>query len=96
MNRFIKTICVSLLLLMSHIAFPQDTIVETRPKVGLVLSEGTIQLVNIPFSVKIDENFQSNSFRNSLPEGIVSGDNIINLFNSPLCVRDWSGILCEP
>lgn len=82
MNRFIKTICVSLLLLMSHIAFPQDTIVETRPKVGLVLSEGTIQLVNIPFSVKIDENVQSNSFRNSLPEGIVSGDNIINLFNS--------------
>ena len=158
MNRFIKTICVSLLLLMSHIAFPQDTIVETRPKVGLVLSgggakgaahigvlkyieeiglpidyiagtsmgsvvggmyalgyssdeildiissvdwdrlisnnvdrkkisyksksESTIQLVNIPFSVKIDENVQSNSFRNSLPEGIVSGDNIINLFNS--------------
>lgn len=145
-------------MLMSHIAFPQDTIVETRPKVGLVLSgggakgaahigvlkyieeiglpidyiagtsmgsvvggmyalgyssdeildiissvdwdrlisnnvdrkkisyksksESTIQLVNIPFSVKIDENVQSNSFRNSLPEGIVSGDNIINLFNS--------------
>ena len=158
MNKFTKIICVSLLLLMSHIAFSQDTIVETRPKVGLVLSgggakgaahigvlkyieeiglpidyiagtsmgsvvggmyalgyssdeildiissvdwdrlisnnvdrkkisykgksESTTHLVDIPFSVKIDENVQSNSFRNSLPEGIVSGDNIINLFNS--------------
>ena len=158
MNRFVKTIYVLLLLMISHIAFSQDTIAETRPKVGLVLSgggakgaahigvlkyieeiglpidyiagtsmgsvvggmyalgyssdeildiissvdwdrlisnevdrkkisykgksESTTQLVDIPFSVKIDENVQSNSFRNSLPEGIVSGDNIINLFNS--------------
>ena len=159
MKRFVKSICVLLLLLMTHIAFSQDTIVNTRPKVGLVLSgggakgaahigvlkyieeiglpidyiagtsmgsvvggmyalgyssdeildiissvdwdrlisndvdrkkisykkkyEGATQLIDIPFYVRVDEgDMQSKTFRNSLPEGIVSGDNIINLFNS--------------
>ena len=159
MKRFIRNICVLLLLSITYMAFPQDTIVNTRPKVGLVLSgggakgaahigvlkyieemglpidyiagtsmgsvvggmyalgyssdeileivtgvdwdrllsnnvdrkkisykrkcESMTQLIDIPFSVKIDEEeLQSKSFRNSLPEGIVSGDNIINLFNS--------------
>ena len=42
------------------------------------------QLLNIPFSLKSKnkEELQSRSFRNSLPSGIVSGDNLINLFNS--------------
>jgi NTE family protein len=41
-------------------------------------------IINIPFSLKTNnkENLQSRSFRNSLPNGIVSGDNLINLFNS--------------
>ena len=41
-------------------------------------------LINLPFSLKAKnkENLQSRSFRNSLPGGIVSGDNLINLFNS--------------
>ena len=159
MKRFVKSICVLLLLLTTQMAFSQDTIVNVRPKVGLVLSgggakgaahigvlkyieevglpidyiagtsmgsvvgglyalgyssdeildiissvdwdrlisnnvdrkkisykkkcESTTQIVDIPFFVNIDEEeLQSKSFRNSLPEGIVSGDNIINLFNS--------------
>lgn len=159
MKRFVKSICVLLLLLTTQMAFSQDTIVNVRPKVGLVLSgggakgaahigvlkyieevglpidyiagtsmgsvvgglyalgyssdeildiissvdwdrlisnnvdrkkisykkkcESTTQIVDIPFFVNIDEeDLQSKSFRNSLPEGIVSGDNIINLFNS--------------
>ncbi len=159
MKSFVKIICVLLLMLISHTTFSQDTIVNTRPKVGLVLSgggakgaahigvlkyieeiglpidyiagtsmgsvvgglyalgyssdeileivrnvdwnklmsnnvdrkkisykrksESTMQLIDIPFSVGIDEEeLQSKTFRNSLPEGIVSGDNIINLFNS--------------
>lgn len=159
MKSFIKSICVLLLLLITHIAFSQDTIINTRPKVGLVLSgggakgaahigvlkyieevglpidyiagtsmgsvvgglyalgyssdeildiisnvdwnrlmsnnvdrkkisyrkkcESITQLIDIPFYMRIDEeDIQSKSFRNSLPEGIVSGDNIINLFNS--------------
>lgn len=41
------------------------------------------QLFSIPFSFKgKKQDFQSKSFRNSLPSGIVSGDNLINLFNS--------------
>ena len=41
------------------------------------------QIITVPFSVKIDEEkLQSKSFRNSLPNGLVSGDNLINLFNS--------------
>lgn len=45
--------------------------------------KGTLVL-NIPFSLKSKnkESLQSKSFRNSLPNGIVSGDNLINLFNS--------------
>ena len=46
-------------------------------------SESSTQLVNVPFSVGTDqEELQSRSFKNSLPTGIVSGDNLINLFNS--------------
>ena len=43
--------------------------------------EKSSQLLSIPFSLKSKkEDFQSRSFRNSLPSGIVSGDNLINLF----------------
>ena len=46
-------------------------------------SESSTQLVRIPFSFgKENEDFQAQSFKNSLPTGIVSGDNLINLFNS--------------
>ena len=42
-----------------------------------------VQVVSVPFSLKSEqEDLQSRSFRNSLPQGIVSGDNLINLFNS--------------
>lgn len=45
--------------------------------------EKSTQIINIPFSVKLDdETVKSQSFRNSLPMGVVSGDNLINLFNS--------------
>jgi NTE family protein len=41
------------------------------------------QLVNIPFSFMTDTmEMQTRSFRNSLPKGLVSGDKLINLFNS--------------
>ena len=42
------------------------------------------QLLNLPFSFKAKnkEELQSRSFRNSLPSGIISGDNLMNLFNS--------------
>ena len=46
-------------------------------------SESRSQLITVPFSVGTDEQeLQSRSFKNSLPTGIVSGDNLINLFNS--------------
>ena len=47
-------------------------------------SQKHTQLLNIPFSLKSKnkDKLQSRSFRNSLPSGIVSGDNLINLFNS--------------
>ena len=46
-------------------------------------AESLSQIVTIPFAVGTDrEEFQSRSFKNSLPTGIVSGDNLINLFNS--------------
>lgn len=46
------------------------------------LAKGT-QLLNIPFSLDQDnEELQTRSFKNSLPKGVVSGDNVINLFNS--------------
>ena len=160
MNRFIKIICAALFSLISSGAFPQNnTTVEGRPKVGLVLSgggakgaahigvlkyieeagipidfiagtsmgsivggmyalgytsdeildlisnvdwsrlisnevdrkkisftrkqESITQSLIIPFSTGTDEEeLQSRSFRNSLPNGIISGDNLINLFNS--------------
>ncbi|MBR4298771.1 MAG: patatin-like phospholipase family protein [Bacteroidales bacterium] len=45
--------------------------------------ESLTQMVTIPFSVGTDKaELQSRSFKNSLPTGIVSGDNLINLFNS--------------
>ena len=45
--------------------------------------ESVTQLISVPFSVTTDrEELQSRSFKNSLPTGIVSGDNLINLFNS--------------
>ena len=45
--------------------------------------ESLTQLVTVPFSVGTDkQELQSRSFKNSLPTGIVSGDNLINLFNS--------------
>ena len=41
-------------------------------------------LLNIPFSLKSKnkEDLRARTFKNSLPKGIVSGDNLINLFNS--------------
>lgn len=45
--------------------------------------EKSTQLVNIPFSFMTDTmEIQTRSFRNSLPKGLVSGDKLINLFNS--------------
>lgn len=45
--------------------------------------EKSSQIFTLPFSLRSQkEDFQSRSFRNSLPRGIVSGDNLINLFNS--------------
>ena len=45
--------------------------------------ENNRQLVTIPFSITTNkEELQVRSFKNSLPTGIVSGDNLINLFNS--------------
>lgn len=42
------------------------------------------QIINIPFSSseEDEDDLQTRSFRNSLPDGIVSGDNLLNLFNS--------------
>lgn len=42
------------------------------------------QIVNVPFSVREEEQdkVEAQTFRQSLPEGIVSGDNLLNLFNS--------------
>lgn len=46
-------------------------------------AESRTQLVTIPFSLGTDNHeLQKRSFKNSLPTGIVSGDNLINLFNS--------------
>ena len=48
--------------------------------------EKSTQLISVPFSMDAEQaDLQSRSFRNSLPKGLVSGDNLINLFNS-LCV----------
>lgn len=42
------------------------------------------QIVSIPFSDDEDDEdeIQTQNFRNTLPDGIVSGDNLLNLFNS--------------
>ena len=49
---------------------------------GRKLEKGA-QLITVPFSLTTQqEELQSRSFRNSLPQGLVSGDNLINLFNS--------------
>lgn len=46
-------------------------------------SRGRTQIITVPFSLATDtEELQSRSFKNSLPTGIVSGDNLLNLFNS--------------
>lgn len=160
MDRFAKIILLGFLLLISNTAFSRDTTtVNSRPKVGLVLSGGgakgaahigvlqyieeagipidyiagtsmgsivggmyalgyssdeirdiissvdwdrlisnnvdrrkisfsqksdrNTHVINVPFSIKNNtEDMQSRSFRNSLPKGLVSGDNLINLFNS--------------
>ena len=45
--------------------------------------ESITQSLIVPFSIKTnEEELQSRTFRNSLPNGIISGDNLINLFNS--------------
>ena len=45
--------------------------------------ESRTQLVTVPFSFGINkQELQSRSFKSSLPMGIVSGDNLMNLFNS--------------
>ena len=45
--------------------------------------KNSTRIINIPFSLNTDdEELRSRTFRNSLPSGMVSGDNLINLFNS--------------
>ena len=45
--------------------------------------ESRTQLLTMPFSFSTkNQEFQTKSFKKSLPTGIVSGDNLINLFNS--------------
>lgn len=45
--------------------------------------EKSTQIINVPFSFNADnEDVQAKSFSSSLPKGLVSGDNLINLFNS--------------
>lgn len=45
--------------------------------------QSSTQILTVPFSFGTDvEGLQAMSFKNSLPAGIVSGDNLINLFNS--------------
>ena len=55
-----------------------------RQKISYELKhESRSQLLTIPFSMGTSQQeLQSRSFKNSLPTGIVSGDNVINLFNS--------------
>ena len=55
-----------------------------RQKISYVRKrENSTQILTIPFSVTTDkEELQTRSFKNSLPTGIVSGDNLLNLFNS--------------
>ena len=45
--------------------------------------ENSTQILTVPFSLNTSaEGLKEQSFKNSLPTGIVSGDNLINLFNS--------------
>lgn len=45
-------------------------------------TESRSQLITIPFSAGTDkQELESRSFKNSMPAGIVTGDNLINLFN---------------
>ena len=44
--------------------------------------ENETMAFTVPFSLKHKEDMQSRTFKNSLPKGFVTGDNIINLFNS--------------
>ena len=44
--------------------------------------ENETLVFTIPFSLRQKEDLQSRTFKNSLPKGFVTGDNIINLFNS--------------
>ena len=54
-----------------------------RKKISFANKSERNQLLTIPFSVGTDqEEIQRRSFKNSLPTGIISGDNLINLFNS--------------
>ena len=55
-----------------------------RKKISYTNKQETrTQIVTIPFSFGTDrQELQKRSFKNSLPTGIVSGDNLINLFNS--------------
>ena len=55
-----------------------------RKKISFANKEkkGT-QFLNVAFSTRADsEEAKSKAFRNSLPKGVVSGDNVINLLNS--------------
>lgn len=46
-------------------------------------TENASLIFTLPFSFKMrKEDLQSTSFKNSLPQGFVSGDNIINMFNA--------------
>ena len=46
-------------------------------------AENRTQILTVPFNIGAEkQEIQSKSFKNSLPTGIVSGDNVINLFNS--------------
>ena len=44
--------------------------------------ENETMAFTVPFSLRHKEDMQSRTFKNSLPKGFVTGDNIINLFNS--------------
>lgn len=55
-----------------------------RQKISYVNKhESRTEVITVPFSIGTNqEELQARSFKNSLPTGIVSGDNLINLFNS--------------
>lgn len=63
-----------------------DTLISNkvdRLKISYVNKQETrTQLITVPFSFGSKNSLQARSFKNSLPTGVVSGDNLINLFNS--------------